>query len=81
MDFFKIAAYGIIFCGRIRRANILMPLPRIAHIAILILIIALHSPGAGHDNTVPIMGIIMRLSKIGWPVSIIFIELKFPFSV
>ena len=81
MNFFKIAAHGIVLCGCIRRADILVPLPRITNIAILILIVALHCPRTGNDNTVPIMRIIMRLSKIRGSVSIVFIELEFPFAV
>ena len=81
MDTLNIAAHRVVLGGCCRRANILVPLPGITHIAILALVVALHLPGAGHLHCVPVVGVVMHLGKVRRPVRIIFIELKLPLAV
>ena len=81
MDTLNIAAHRVVLGGCCRRANILVPLPGITHIAILALVVALHLPRAGHLHCVPVVGVVMPLGKVRRPVRIVFIELKLPLAV
>ena len=81
MEALEIAADGVMLCRCVRRADILGALPRIPHVAILVLVVALHLPGARNNYAVPVVRVVKRLSKIRRTVSVVLIKLETPLSV
>lgn len=81
VGFFGVTTRKVILYKYVQQTSVLIPLPEVAGVTVLVLVMTLRYPQAKGSGAIPVVHVVVQLDGVHKSMDVIFVRLRFPFTI